>query len=167
MTALAPSPAAPPVTPGATTSTPGSGPRPWSTLWALMLAGRLVTMDYDRLTTTHAGWTSNAGSVLGALHQGPAPAGTLAARCGLRDSTVTGILDKLAQQGLVHRSTDPADRRRSSVALTDAGRAQLAALLPVLDRGADRMTAPLTDDEQHQLHALLTKLVRARVPEAF
>jgi len=138
-----------------------------TTLWALMLAGRLVTLDYDRVTTTHAEWSSNAGSVLGVLHQqGPVPAGTVAARCGLRDSTVTGILDKLSQQGLVSRCTDPRDRRRASVSLTDAGRERVAAVFPVLERSAAQMTGSLTEDEQHQLHALLTKIVRARVPEA-
>ena len=134
-------------------------------LWTLMLAGRLLTMDFDRVTAAHAPWTSNTGFVVFLLaHSGPMPVGTVAARCGLRDSTLTGILDKLTQQGLVERQPDPLDRRRARVALTEAGHQQVRDLLPVLDRASDQMRSPLTAEEQLQLQALLTKLVRARVP---
>jgi len=154
--------------PAAATAPPvGDASLAGGALWALVLAGRLVTMDYDRLTTAHAGWSSNAGSVLGLLHQqGPVPAGALAARCGLRDSTVTGILDKLALQGLVHRGTDPDDRRRAVVELTAAGADQLESVFPVLERASAQIAGCLSAQEQDQLLLLLSKLVHARVPGA-
>ena len=142
---------------------------PVTVLWTLMLAARLVAMDFDRLTAAHVPWSTNTGCgvMLLARSPEPVPIGAVAARCGLRESTVTGILDKLTDQGTVARIPDPTDRRRCSVTLTEAGEVRLRALMPLLERGSQQMKSPLTHDEQGQLDALLTKLVRARVPEAF
>jgi MarR family transcriptional regulator, organic hydroperoxide resistance regulator len=46
----------------------------------------------------------------------------LGARLVLDSATVTGILDRLQQAGLVERRPDRADRRVNRVHLTDAGR---------------------------------------------
>jgi DNA-binding MarR family transcriptional regulator len=37
-------------------------------------------------------------------------------------STVTGVVDRLAEQGLVERGEDPSDRRATRVVSTEAGR---------------------------------------------
>jgi DNA-binding MarR family transcriptional regulator len=47
----------------------------------------------------------------------------LVAATGQRPSTLTGVLDRLEERGLVHRRPDPEDRRTVLVALTAAGRA--------------------------------------------
>jgi DNA-binding MarR family transcriptional regulator len=63
---------------------------------------------------------------------------------GLRPSTLTSVLDRLADRGLVRRETHPADRRSFLVALTPKGAAlarRAAALLDELDgRVADGVT---------------------------
>jgi DNA-binding MarR family transcriptional regulator len=41
-------------------------------------------------------------------------------------STVTSVVDGLCGRGLVARGTDPADRRRVVLSLTDEGRVQVA-----------------------------------------
>ena len=43
---------------------------------------------------------------------GPLPAGELARRTGLTTGAITGVIDRLAQAGLVRRVPDPSDRRR-------------------------------------------------------
>jgi DNA-binding MarR family transcriptional regulator len=48
-------------------------------------------------------------------------------RIGIDRSTMVAMLDALESRGLVVRVTDPLDRRRNGVSLTQAGRAQLAA----------------------------------------
>jgi DNA-binding MarR family transcriptional regulator len=50
-------------------------------------------------------------------------AGQLAGALGVHPSTVTGILQRLTKRRLLARRADPRDRRRSFLALTEAGRA--------------------------------------------
>lgn len=49
-------------------------------------------------------------------------AGDLAAALHLHPSTLTGVLKRLEAQGFVTRTVDPADRRRTVLVLTPAGR---------------------------------------------
>ena len=53
----------------------------------------------------------------------PTPMGALAEHLCLDASYVTGVVDHLEQRHLVERRTDPADRRRTLVAVTPEGRA--------------------------------------------
>jgi DNA-binding MarR family transcriptional regulator len=46
------------------------------------------------------------------LLHGPAPAGRLAELTGLTTGAVTGVIDRLAEGGFVHREIDAADRRK-------------------------------------------------------
>lgn len=50
-------------------------------------------------------------------------AGQLADALGVHPSTMTGVLKRLQRKRLLVRRTDPRDRRRSFLALTDAGQA--------------------------------------------
>jgi DNA-binding MarR family transcriptional regulator len=68
-------------------------------------------------------------SALVSLEQhGSLRAGDLAARESVSAPTMTRILAVLEERGLVAREVDPADRRASSVHLTDAGADMLATL---------------------------------------
>jgi DNA-binding MarR family transcriptional regulator len=50
------------------------------------------------------------------------PAGELARLLHLHPSTITGILKRLEEQGLLHRSSDAQDGRRALLRLTERGR---------------------------------------------
>jgi DNA-binding MarR family transcriptional regulator len=80
------------------------------------------------------------------LRDGPLSVGTLAERLGLSLSTVSGALAELDQAGLVQRSADQADRRRTIVQIRpesrlavedwlDGASAPLARVLDRLDTG--------------------------------
>lgn len=58
---------------------------------------------------------------------GPLTPSELAAREGIQRPTVTRIVGRLEQEGLVGRAGDPGDRRSSLITITPAGRALLAA----------------------------------------
>jgi len=49
----------------------------------------------------------------------------LSARLGVSLSTVSGVVDRLVDQGLLLRQDDPADRRQVVLRITDAGATQL------------------------------------------
>ncbi|OLT03854.1 hypothetical protein BJF90_04255 [Pseudonocardia sp. CNS-004] len=60
---------------------------------------------------------------------------------------------------LVVRRRDPADRRRRHVALTDAGRALVADLVPVVERANEELLAPLSAEERRTLLDLLRRVL--------
>lgn len=49
----------------------------------------------------------------------------LSARLGVSLSTVSGVVDRLVEQGLLARRDDPADRRQVVLRITDAGATEL------------------------------------------
>jgi DNA-binding MarR family transcriptional regulator len=61
--------------------------------------------------------------VLLAVRKGSLTAGQIGRELHVGFSTVTGLVDRLADQGLVSRGEDPNDRRATRVVPTDAARA--------------------------------------------
>lgn len=59
-------------------------------------------------------------------HEGPLRVGELAARERITQPAMTSAVNRLEEDGLVVRRSDPLDARASVVELTDAGRAELA-----------------------------------------
>jgi DNA-binding MarR family transcriptional regulator len=59
------------------------------------------------------------------------PVSTLRDRLSMHPATLGQSLARLEKRGFVQTDVDPADRRRRVVALTDAGRALVAAIPPV------------------------------------
>ena len=58
-------------------------------------------------------------------HGGPLRVGELAARESVSQPTMTGLVNRLAADGLVERRSDASDARASVIALTNAGMAEL------------------------------------------
>lgn len=92
---------------------------------------------------------------------GPLPQHDLAARLGFNRSHLVGYLDKVEQQGLVHRERDTKDRRVQRITLTEKGRALCAELHPVARRSQRRLTHTLTEDERDTLHTLMLRVLEA------
>jgi DNA-binding MarR family transcriptional regulator len=59
----------------------------------------------------------------------PLRMGQLAARMGVTLPTMTGIIDRLVEQGAVRRLEDPRDRRHVVVDLTELGRERVGRLI--------------------------------------
>lgn len=112
--------------------------------------GRAVVLaDPSRFDVWEAlGLTMSQIRVLFLLHREPGiMAGLLAERLGVRPATVTGIVDRLVDQGLVRRCAAPDDRRvvrhqltaRGSAVMSEisrAGRAYIGGVLEQLDNAA-------------------------------
>ncbi|MFO1142243.1 MAG: MarR family transcriptional regulator [Amaricoccus sp.] len=78
------------------------------------------------------GLTSGQFSLLMALNRPePAPLGSVAAVLAMDRTTLTAALKPLERRGLVAAAPGLRDRRSRGLALTDAGRALLAAAVPV------------------------------------
>jgi|SRR5215467_6691781 len=103
-------------------------------------------------------------AALGSLdRRGPQRITTMAAAEGVSQPSMTQLVQRLEQRGLVVRSSDPSDGRVALVGLTDEGRAALAARR---QRNAGRVAellADLPDDDVRALSdALAAVLPRMR-----
>ena len=72
-------------------------------------------------------------------------------------STASGIGERLARRGLVHRHRKPEDRRVVVVRLTRKGETAAGKLREQLDALLRRVAGALTEEEQAQLVSLLAK----------
>jgi DNA-binding MarR family transcriptional regulator len=78
-----------------------------------------------------------------------------------QSQTMTGLVDRLEEPGLVERVFDTRDRRKTWVRLTEKGDRKLEEALPVATRLAEELFSRLSDQELGELQASVDKLVRA------
>lgn len=109
-----------------------------------------------------AGLTPSRYGVLAALHEsGPLSPKVLAARILRSPGNLTLVLENLDRDGLVKRVSDPKDRRRIIVSLTETGRKLVAKVQPGHRRRIDEAMKRLTEREQETLQKICRKLVPA------
>jgi DNA-binding MarR family transcriptional regulator len=70
---------------------------------------------------------------------GPLSAGALAEQAGLSASAVTSVIDRAEQSGDLRRLSDPQDRRRVLVEVTEQGRRRGRAAFSGLQQGTDQI----------------------------
>jgi DNA-binding MarR family transcriptional regulator len=84
--------------------------------------------------------------------------GLLAQEMRLSQATVTNIVDRLENKGLVKRAKDESDRRRVNVVLTEKGHAKIAdAPVPLQDRFV-RSFSQLAQWEQNMIISALQRV---------
>jgi MarR family transcriptional regulator, 2-MHQ and catechol-resistance regulon repressor len=66
-------------------------------------------------------------------------------------SNITGLLDRLAERGLVERRADPADRRAHLVFLTEQGRELVREILPTYYALAEEVWSGLSAERTERL----------------
>ncbi len=126
---------------------------------AFGLVERAMQSHFHRFGISGAQW-----GVLRNLHRAEA-AGEgglrltdLSQRLLIRPPSVTGVVDRLEEAGLVLRASVPGDLRAKRVALTAAGRELVERVLTVHGRQVARVMGGLTGGEQQELNRLLTRL---------
>jgi DNA-binding MarR family transcriptional regulator len=130
-----------------------------TTTLATSLERRLARLTQLLRASAHSGRSVASLLTLRRLDdEGPLRITDLAAAELVAQPTMTGIVRRLEQDGLVLRTTDPADARAVRVALTDKGHDELAAVrakrAAVLEQRLDR----LDDDARAALAAALDAL---------
>jgi DNA-binding MarR family transcriptional regulator len=94
-------------------------------------AARVLARRFDEALKP-VGLTNGQFSLLMALNRpAPPPMGPVAKLLAMDRTTLTAALKPLERRGLVRIEIDPDDRRSRLLALTDAGRAALAAAVPI------------------------------------
>jgi DNA-binding MarR family transcriptional regulator len=97
--------------------------------------------------------------VLGILRDRRPTMAELANHLGLERSTVSGLIDRAVQRGLVEKTTDPADGRSVRVSLTAQARRVEIAITAEIGELMVPLTGRLSAGEQQRLTDLLTKVL--------
>lgn len=95
--------------------------------------------------------------VLGILRDREPTMADLSTFLGLERSTVSGLIDRAAQRGLVARIADPHDGRSVRVTLTEPARDLAPEITADIGSRIEPLTGQLSTGEQRRLTALLTK----------
>ncbi|MET0391234.1 MAG: MarR family transcriptional regulator [Polyangiales bacterium] len=77
---------------------------------------------------------------------------------GVEKSTLVVRLHRLVERNLIRRVRSATDRRQNILELTAQGRTKLRTMLAFVAEHERRVASALSDDEQKQLFALLSKL---------
>jgi DNA-binding MarR family transcriptional regulator len=85
---------------------------------------------------------------------------TVADHLHLSGAFITSTTRRLLQLGLIHKSVDPADRRRVTLTMSSKGRAALETLAPVQRRINDAEFACLSRDDFKRLNDLMKELIK-------
>ncbi len=85
----------------------------------------------------------------------------LAQAVGVDRATLTEVLGRLEERGLIHRTSSPADRRLKLVSVTKRGSALVHAMAEATARAHARALAPLSPCERAAFLANLRALVDA------
>jgi len=91
---------------------------------------------------------------------GPLPLGELAAVEKVAPPSMTRVVARLADEGLVDRERKPGDRRQVVISITEAGVALLAADRRRRDEWLSARLTELSEDEVRALHAVIPVLDR-------
>ncbi|MFT4798478.1 MAG: DNA-binding MarR family transcriptional regulator [Candidatus Azotimanducaceae bacterium] len=116
---------------------------------------RAIDLDSKQMVRQHGVTGPQLVTLRSVARLGPITVTALARAVNLSQPTVTGILARLEQQGLVRRERDSQDRRAVRTTITDRGRSVLFDTPKPLEDRFRRKLAQLMDWEQTQTLATL------------
>lgn len=86
---------------------------------------------------------------------------TLAGLIAYDRTTITGVVDRLVQKGLLVRHSSSRDRRARELQITEAGKRTLRGITPAVEAAQRTMLRGLTVKERADLMRLLRKAIAA------
>ncbi|ETI66420.1 MULTISPECIES: MarR family winged helix-turn-helix transcriptional regulator [Neobacillus] len=91
-------------------------------------------------------------------HKGDQPMQQIGGKILLASGSITYVVDKLEQKGLLKRVACPSDRRVTYAQITDEGKKFIQDIFPEHAAQIDRLMSSLTDSEKTEAIDLLKKL---------
>lgn len=134
-------------------------------LWIRLLrATRFIEGEIRERLRREMDMTLPRFDVMAALSRAGAPMtmGELSRYLMVSNGNVTGIIDRLVEDGLVSRNQLEADRRTNVVALTEAGKETFTALAAVHEGWVDELLAPVGMDDATDAIDILKRFERGR-----
>lgn len=133
---------------------PGHLARRFQQIAVAVFHAEIESAGYDLTPVQYAALTAVA------AHPGIDQA-TLAGTIAYDRTTITGVVDRLVQKGLLVRQPCHRDRRAHALQITAAGRRTLRAIEPAVVAAQRAMLRGLTAGEAKELMRLLTKAIAA------
>ncbi len=121
----------------------------------LMQTGELYTKELSKKYHISA---PQLNCLLALYENGPLPPSRIATRIMVKSSTITGIVDRLEQKGLVARFRNSPDRRFITIQLTETGKKLAEHAPPPIQQKIVDGLKRLSTDEITQIVLGLTKL---------
>jgi DNA-binding MarR family transcriptional regulator len=121
----------------------------------LMQAGERYTKELNKKFSVSA---PQVACLLALRDNGPISLSQIARKIMVESSTVTGIIDRLEQKGLVIRKRVSLDRRVITVELTDAGRRLAANAPPPIQHKIVKGLRKIDEGERTQIIEALSRL---------
>jgi len=121
----------------------------------LMQAGALYSKELDKKYNVSA---PQLATLRALLHDGAMPPSQIARQIMVNSSTLTGVIDRLEQKGLVSRLRNDPDRRIIRVELTEAGRTLAEKAPPPIQVKIVKGMRKLEQTEREKIIQSLTKL---------
>jgi len=124
----------------------------------LYSASAILRRAFDQALAPR-GITASQASVLAFLDEvgHPITISQLARLLILESPSVTTMVDRLSERGLVERTRDPKDRRKTLVRFTQEGKRLLKSIREPGQQLHDEMFGVLTDEERQALRAIVRK----------
>jgi len=88
----------------------------------------------------------------------------LARRLELEKSSLSGLVDRAAQRGLVERIPSPSDRRAATIRITAQGRKLVRVIEEAVTAEVDVLVQELSEADRKRLAALIGRVVLASEP---
>lgn len=128
-------------------------------LWVVLSRAHDAMAERARQDVERSDLSLTEFGVLEALyHKGDLSAGELSRRVLLRSGSLTYVIDKLVDRGLIRRRECDTDRRRTYLVLTARGRATIRRMWPGHALAIERATGGLTPAEKRAATRLLKRL---------
>ncbi len=129
---------------------------------------RLVQGTYARISSRHD-LTPVHARLICVLAFGPRGMAELAQCFGVEKATLTGLVDRAEQRGLVGRAPVPGDRRALHVTLTDTGRRAATAFHAEATQELNHLLSALPSTDREHFRRSIAKIIAKRharpVPE--
>ncbi|MGI6192592.1 MAG: MarR family winged helix-turn-helix transcriptional regulator [Christensenellales bacterium] len=93
-------------------------------------------------------------------HDHSALPGEISGHMGISSARIAAALNNLEKKGLITRRTDPSDRRRVLVDLTDEGKAQAQCQQRLLLSNVAKMLSLLGEDDAKELVRITSKMAK-------
>ena len=130
----------------------------------LLLQARESVMAHTRPGLREYGLSDQQWRVLRVLGEhGVLETGRVAREALILGPSLTGMLSRMARDGLIERTQDPADQRRMVVGLTTQGRKTVAKLAHLIEAHYALMEQSLGKQKLAQLYALLDAVIDMKI----
>ncbi|MCP3926412.1 MAG: MarR family transcriptional regulator [Desulfobacterales bacterium] len=108
--------------------------------------------DGVEITPAHTG-------ILFSLLEGQKSMNDLSELLNVKNSTITGLVDRLEKKGFVKRVSDPKDRRKWNIVITDSGTIEIKKASKVISSINNEICEGYTDDELDSFTKILKGMI--------